>query len=167
VSRFQSVADSPTQTIEQSRTIRAGDCAICAGGTVRVAQQLNRNDSRAPRCLSRCYESFYFFFVPTAHPFARSGLSIFLPAQSRKKSNSTRAVEPSIPMCVWPLSWPLKIGSSTFAASRAMRAGALLALRPDAPRYVATLCGNQRDTGDQAARVARDRRRVVIDLGQL
>src|SRR4029453_13647973 len=84
-------------------------------------EQQRRNDqrgpdSRAPQCLSRCYELSYLF-VLTAHPLSRSGLSIFLPAQSRKKSNSTRAVEPSIPICVWPLSLPLKIGSSTLSES--------------------------------------------------
>src|SRR5262245_61352136 len=76
-----------------------------------------RPSRHLPQGLSRCHELSYFSFVLTAHPLFRSGLSIFLLAQSRKKSNSTRAVEPSMPMCVWPLSLPLKVGSSTLSES--------------------------------------------------
>src|SRR5262249_47332272 len=82
-----------------------------------VERILLRFLTTAPQRSSRCDKSSYFLFVLTVHPFDRSGLSIFLPAQSRKKSNSARPVDPSIPMCVWPLSFPLKIGSSTLSES--------------------------------------------------
>lgn len=52
---------------------------------------------------------------------------MFLLAQSRKKSNSARAVGPSMPMCVWPLSLPLKIGSSTLNESAGVRLAFILA----------------------------------------
>jgi hypothetical protein len=45
------------------------------------------------------------------------GLGMFFSAQSRKTSNSARAVDPNMPIWVWPLNFPSKRGSSALTTS--------------------------------------------------
>ena len=41
-----------------------------------------------------------------AHEVFTMGLGMFFSAESRKTSNCAKAVDPSMPICVWPLSLP-------------------------------------------------------------
>jgi hypothetical protein len=63
--------------------------------------------------------------VRLVHEVFTMGLGMFFSAQSRKTSNYARAVDPSMPMCVWPLNLPSKRGSSplTTSAGPTLRVG--------------------------------------------
>src|SRR6516225_8272348 len=59
------------------------------------------------------------------HEVFTMGLGMFFSAQSRKTSNCAKAVDPSMPMCVWPLNLPSRRGSSplTTSAGPTLRVG--------------------------------------------
>src|SRR6266581_3256661 len=51
------------------------------------------------------------------HDVLTMGLGMFFSAQSRKTSNCAKAVDPSMPICVWPLNLPSKRWSSALITS--------------------------------------------------
>src|SRR5262249_40328758 len=51
------------------------------------------------------------------HEVFAMGLGMFFSAQSRKTSNCAKAVDPSMPICVWPLNLPSKLRSSALTTS--------------------------------------------------